>query len=157
MILVDDADGQISRFRRGAGRDRIDRNAEGIGDQNQHHRVGADASQLLDDQTKDVLNVRSQIQCLPLRWCCLRAGDAADMSSLLLAQNELRGDEIERRKIPRAPVRWAKARSKPSALVKAPTLIGWYQAGGKAQAQQPSATGQATKPAPIVRRNSPPE
>jgi hypothetical protein len=45
-IFVDDADRQIFRFRRGAGRNRIDRKAEGIGDQKQHHRVGADAYQL---------------------------------------------------------------------------------------------------------------
>ena len=55
------------------------------------------------------------------------------MSSLLLAQNELRGDDDRRRKI-REHQELGQSSSKPSALVKAPTLIGWYQADGKAKA-----------------------
>jgi hypothetical protein len=56
-VLVDDADGEIGGFGDGAGRDRIDRNAEGVDDQNEHGRVGANAAQLLDHQTKDVADV----------------------------------------------------------------------------------------------------
>ena len=53
-VLVDDADREIGRFGHGAGGDRVDRNAEGVDDEDQHRRVGPDASQLLDHQMEDV-------------------------------------------------------------------------------------------------------
>ena len=53
-VLVDDADREIGRLRHGAGGDRVDRDAEGVDDQDQHRRVSPDASQFLDDQMEDV-------------------------------------------------------------------------------------------------------
>ena len=56
-VLVDDADREIGRFGHGAGRDRVDRDAEGIDEEDQHHRVRPDASQLLDHQMEDIGDV----------------------------------------------------------------------------------------------------
>jgi hypothetical protein len=53
-ILVDDADHQIFRFCRSAGRDRVDGKAEGVDHKNEHHRVGPDAPQLLQGRTADI-------------------------------------------------------------------------------------------------------
>ena len=53
-VLVDDADREIGRLGHGAGRDRVDRDAEGVDDKDQHRRVSPDASQFLDDQMEDV-------------------------------------------------------------------------------------------------------
>ena len=53
-VLVDDADREIGRFGYGAGRHRVDRDAEGVDDQDQHRRVSPDASEFLDDQMEDV-------------------------------------------------------------------------------------------------------
>ena len=66
-VLVHDPDGKIGRFGHGAGRDRVDRNAEGVGDKDQHRRVRADASQFLDHETQDIENMIAQRQRSRLR------------------------------------------------------------------------------------------
>jgi hypothetical protein len=63
-VLVHDADREIGRFRHRSGRDRVHRNAERIDDQHQHHRVGPDASQFLDDKMEDVDHMVDQGQRL---------------------------------------------------------------------------------------------
>ena len=54
MILIDDGDGGVMDLEPGAGRHRIDGVAEGVDDQDQHHRIGADAVQFLDAERQDI-------------------------------------------------------------------------------------------------------
>src|SRR5262245_32827089 len=53
------------------------------------------------------------------------------MLPLLLAQNEHRGKEIDSEEARERQEVEPEISVKPSAFVKAPTLIGWYQADGK--------------------------
>ena len=75
-VLVHDPDGKIGRFGHGSGRDRVDRNAESVGDKDEHRRVRADASQFLDHETKNIENMIAQRQRSRLRQFCngFRAG-----------------------------------------------------------------------------------
>src|SRR5262249_30082870 len=52
-------------FRRGAGRNRVNGEAEGVGDKNQHHWIGAKASQLFPRQTIDIEKMCEQPRSLP--------------------------------------------------------------------------------------------
>ena len=61
MVFIDDGNSQVGRFGRGAGGSGVDRNGEGIGDKQQHDRVGAEAAQFLDRQPVDVGQVQPQL------------------------------------------------------------------------------------------------
>ena len=90
------ATARLSCFGRDAGGGGVDGHREGIGDQQQHDRIGAEAAQLLDHQMPDVFEVREQSAGLlgfrRLRVACSEAtccsGWAAspsiDISGLLL-------------------------------------------------------------------------
>ena len=93
-VLVHDTDGKIGRFGDGSGRHRVDRNAEGVGHEDQHRRIGADTSQLFDHQAKDIENMIAQRHRFRLRQFCTGSAPDEDISRLLLAKEHERQDEV---------------------------------------------------------------
>ena len=125
-VLVDDADREIGRLGDGAGRHRVDGDAEGVDDKDQHRRVSPDASQLLDDQAEDIDHMIDEASALRFARCAALVRGSLRRRHLTPPACEgtraIRQEDAARSAAIAAMLR--QSSDMPSALAKTPTVTG---------------------------------